>query len=116
MAKYTDEQIKKALECCSKGVYKDGCTLCPFFHENCTDDEKMLKSVLDLINRLEAENAKLKEKNRLACQCTPKAIRRTRTEAIKEFAERLKKELSFGKYIQPDQIDNLVKEMVGESE
>ena len=71
--------------------------------------DKQIKKALE-------ENAKLKEKNRLACQCTPKAIRRTRTEAIKEFAERLKEELSFGKYIQPDQIDNLVKEMVGESE
>ena len=32
---------------------------------------------------------------------------------VRDFAERLKKELSFGKYIQADQIDNLVKEMVG---
>lgn len=38
-----------------------------------------------------------------------------KSEAIKEFAERLKKELGFGHYIQPDQIDNLVKEMVGDT-
>lgn len=37
-----------------------------------------------------------------------------KVEAIKEFAERLRKELSFGKYITAEQIDNLVKEMVGE--
>ena len=41
-------------------------------------------------------------------------LEKERAEAVKEFAERLKKELSFGHYIQPDQIDNLVKEMVGE--
>ena len=40
----------------------------------------------------------------------------TRAEAIRAFAERLKTELSFGKYIQADQIDNLVKEMVGDTE
>lgn len=33
--------------------------------------------------------------------------------AITEYAKRLKQELSFGKYIQPNQIDNLVKEMTG---
>lgn len=43
-----------------------------------------------------------------------KTYKECMTEAIKEFAERLKKELSFGRYIQLDQIDNLVKEMVGE--
>lgn len=34
-------------------------------------------------------------------------------DGIREFAERVKNELSFGSYIQPDQIDNLVKEMTG---
>ena len=41
-------------------------------------------------------------------------IETAQSEAIKEFAKMLKKELGFGHYIQPDQIDNLVKEMVGE--
>ena len=36
-----------------------------------------------------------------------------RAEAIKEFADKLKQNLSFGKYITAEQIDNLVKEMVG---
>ena len=39
-----------------------------------------------------------------------------RVEAIKEFAERLKKEMGFGRYIQADQIDTLVKEVVGDKE
>ena len=37
-----------------------------------------------------------------------------KSEAIKEFAERLKGEMSFGRYIQADQIDKLVKEMTEE--
>jgi transcription elongation GreA/GreB family factor len=45
-----------------------------------------------------------------------KCAKRFYTEAIKEFAERLKKEMSFGRYVQSDQIDNLVKEMVGDTE
>ena len=43
-----------------------------------------------------------------------KTVEQIKVEAYKEFAEKLKKELSFGHYIQPDQIDNLFKEMEGE--
>ena len=43
-----------------------------------------------------------------------KSVEQVKAEAYKEFAEKLKKELSFGHYIQPDQIDNLFKEMEGE--
>ena len=39
-----------------------------------------------------------------------------RRDGIREYAERLKNELSFGRYIQPDQIEDLVKEMTGEWE
>lgn len=38
-------------------------------------------------------------------------IQDIRAEAIKEFTDRLKQNLSFGKYITAEQIDNLVKEM-----
>lgn len=100
MANYTDEQIKAA-----------------FFPE--TDREKEL---FDRINRQEAEIERLKEKNRLACQCTPKAIRRAKSEAIKEFAERLKEKMFCEDFLlcepcdMADIIDNLVKEMVGEGD
>jgi hypothetical protein len=36
-----------------------------------------------------------------------------KAEAVKEFAEGLKKEMSFGRYIQADQIDNIAKELIG---
>ena len=121
MAEYTDEQIKKALKRCT--LKRRWCSECDYFHCVNVDCISQLKSdALDLINRQEAEIERLKEKNRLACQCTPKAIRRAKSEAIKEFAERIDKILCL--QISPskrlfwkikEDIDNLVKEMVGEN-
>lgn len=118
MAKYTNEQIKKA-----KAHFKYGID-CDIFSEPVLTYAKIALDALDaldLINRKEAEIERLKEKNRLACQCTPKAIRRARAEAIKEFADRLKEKASPYPYYQYGLIDavsvediaNLVK-MVGE--
>lgn len=42
-------------------------------------------------------------------------VAEAKAEAIKEFAERLKPMLGFGRYTSYEDIDNLVKEMVGES-
>ena len=46
------------------------------------------------------------EKDRLI-----KTFGECQAEVVRDFAERLKAELSFGKYVQADHIDNLVKEM-----
>ena len=58
----TDNEIIKALECCSSGDYKS-CKKCPLF-ENCNTPiyqaEIIMKNGLDLINRLQAENERLK--------------------------------------------------------
>ena len=135
--KLTDNEIIKALECCiPQHNNNKTCEDCPLdTHRAKTDglwcDTILMQNALDLINRqkaeifalnarlegsqevnkiLKAEIERLKEKYELVYQ--PKAM--VRAEAIKAFAERLKGKLSFGKYIQPDQIDNLVKEMLGE--
>ena len=57
----TDNEIKKALECCVNG----NCPNCPMGHrttgtynEKCGDD--LMSNALDLINRLQAENENLK--------------------------------------------------------
>ena len=56
MAKYTDEQIKKALECCYRGF---SCMdSCPFDDrdDDCSNCTSLLaKAALDLINRQEAD-------------------------------------------------------------
>jgi hypothetical protein len=57
--KLTDSEIVKALECCKNGKCEDDC---PFS----VDREKCFKLddlVLDLINRLQAENKNLQERN-----------------------------------------------------
>ena len=60
----TDNEIKKALECCGdEDIYL--CSICPLYRENPHNDfcqEDLHKSALDLINRLEAENERLKNR------------------------------------------------------
>ena len=83
-----------------------------------------LKNVLDLINRLQAENERLKLECGLAKFDKYKAeFEEFRTEietkAYKEFAERLKEKLyidddNFNPIVTETEIDNLLKELVGE--
>ena len=135
----TDNEIIKALECC---IYHHGkCTSCPLYAEVTTVcKEKKDNYVLDLINRQNAENDRLKkeveDKERAyndefclrkeyqsKCREFLKEKQTTKSEAIKEFAEKLK-EYSFldnlsldGKEtVYVDDIDNLVKEMTEELE
>ena len=137
----TDEDIIKALECC----IKNDCDNCPF--DSLRNFRDCLKGFLDLINRQKAENEKLnielkamrgaansykaeverlREENIIASQKRANifeilnAYERGRTEAIKEFAERLKSKMiithkskeGYCVYEFDDElIDNLVKEM-----
>ena len=125
----TDKDIIKALELCfaEKGT-KQTCGECPYhqFGELCKVNRD--RDALDLINRLQAEIERLKyQVNRLKnyderrdIALHSRLIANARAEAIKEFAERLKGKIcdSFGfvRHGKGDiDIDNLVKEMVGES-
>ena len=77
--------------------------------------KKLRIQSLDLINRLKAENERLSK-------ITRPLIAEIKAEAYTEFAERLKEKSfqSFGNYgitryvVEVCDIDNLVKEMVGE--
>ena len=124
----TDNEIIKALECCSNA----DCVNCPKWSEEwysgmCSD---FLPMVLDLINRQRAEIERLQdeieEKNNtitfLKDQAVgwsidfcnlKKKVETTKAEAIKEFVERLKSEIEFSDTITKVErhIDNLVKEM-----
>ena len=99
--KFTDDEVIKALECCLNGNVNKSqvevCSPCPFFHDgNCTDLLK--QNALALINRQKAEIVRLRSQvNRLKQYDEERDIRlharlttNARTEAIKEFAERLK--------------------------
>ena len=63
----TDNEIVKALECCS--TYKGKCTDCPAFvkvdRSNC---KQVLLGAIDLINRLQAENDNLKNDELPRCK------------------------------------------------
>ncbi len=140
MKKFTDEQIIKALECCSTDVRENPCPKCVFYNKHrCST--LMVNAVSDLIRRYKAKNKSLKQiineqdkeilklQNRIIfwrknLNYQPEKIK---SEAIKEFAEKLKEKvkmynsegveegdliddlLTVGETVEI--IDNLVKEM-----
>lgn len=83
-----------------------------------------LENALDLINRLQAENERLKESNRLLINnpvltWQDDLNNEIKAEAYKEFADKLK-EIATQEFWETDayvgakQIDNLLKEIIGE--
>lgn len=89
------------------------CELCPYGPAYYRCDIILLKDALDLINRLQAENERLSKIIR-------PLIAEIKAEAYTEFAEKLKEYATQGfwetdAYVGTEQIDNLLKEMVGEN-
>ena len=88
----TDEQIIKALECCYIGTAYI-CLACPYSEtddEHCEDE--LHKSAFELINRQKAEIEQWKEESNRWQNAFCKSnedIETAKSEAIKEFAERL---------------------------
>lgn len=119
----TDKEIIKALECC----YRKGgtpCRDCPFNEFEDCNDVLMADYVFNLIKRQQEEIDNLRSHLKRVCAerdariCTNNFIK---SEAVKEFAEKLKKVWWDNGYESPDVdfddfVDNLVKEMVGEAE
>ena len=112
-----DKEIVKALECCE---FKGNCLDCPMNHYKdgiCSNE--MLKSALDLINRLQTKNDRLEHQLETLCF----ALKTVKAEAYKEFAERLKT-IAINRYNEFDEqeypratitdIDNLLKELLGD--
>lgn len=134
--KFTDEEITKAVECCS-----DPCAICdecPLYcvGANCPSFE-LHRYALDLINRQKAEIERLKECPKCVyeydgevteyCVQSPcsnfKTVEQIKAEAYKEFAEKLENEINCRTTLSRQQdknvihiIHNLLKEMAGEEE
>lgn len=114
----TDNEIIKALECLCGSALK--CRECPYSprYQFPLCQQQVAKHALALINRQKAEIEKLRENNKAIMQ----TMADVHTEAIKEFAETVKKNhlmlfnniYSHKEFV--DAIDRLVKEMVGEKE
>lgn len=136
MDKLSDEQIIKALEC--RMPFDKVCVLAydlinrqkaenerlQLEIESCNSENAELKTEIE---RLEKENNSMREDITQSVKelknlgvLYAKDISKTKSEAIKEFAERLKTVLYMpdnrviGRTIYTDEIDNLVKRMVGE--
>lgn len=119
----TDNEIIKALECCSHRIGNLQCEHCPAYSiaQMCIED--LMSDALDLINRQKAEIERLEQNINGIDIVSRNHIKAIRTQAIKEFAERLKQsafdcDVSFGygkehytKSVAVIEIDNLVKEM-----
>ena len=114
-----DKDIIKALECCSKQTMISECEKCPIVSPNGCRTE-LIGYALALIKRQQAEIEKLTiQKNAFGAGMKVEARKHqeVRNEAIKEFAERLKKEACyFCRAVAVEDIDNLVKEMLGEED
>ena len=120
--KLTDKEIVKALECCKSDTTI--CNECPYDKiGECI--EKMCADSIDLINRLQGEN----ERWRKNCDDLYKEMserlkaelkierRLAKAEAYKEFAERVKKLPYYPSYTNLHKaVDNLLKELVGDSQ
>lgn len=122
--KLTDSDIVKALECCSSGD-TNCCNKCPLDKEcgvSIPIMEELMKYALDLINRLQAENERLKDYNEnllTANTALSNEILDVKAEAYKEFADRYKELIKQYWFDYPirifcDEVDNLLKELVGE--
>lgn len=130
----TDEQIIKAYErCFTLGFDESACYECPFYTATAKCTEDLRDSALDLINRQKSEIESLKqiidEQDKEILKLQKRIIfwredlnyqpEKIKSEAIKEFAERLKSVQTQGfweenAYVSVNDIDNLVKEMTEE--
>lgn len=117
----TDEQIIKALECCATDD-GDDCSQCPYDNivyepgnGGCVN--RCRKEALDLIKRQKAEIERLEielKAMRGTANTYKKWYHEAKSEAIKEFAERLKEKFGISDCIvtiDSNDTDNLVKEM-----
>ena len=84
----TDNEIIKALECCSDWENANTCKECPFYEElDCATTDRLDKYALNLINRQKAEIERLnKEVDRLS-QCVLYHNGQI-VDTINEFADR----------------------------
>ena len=113
----TDNEIIKALECCSR----ENCFSCPY-RGKCHQGNPMITDSLNLITRQQLEIEKLNKEIQItkdAYTMLQTKIEIINSKAVEEFAERLKDSFFDNGYESPDVdfdyfVDNLVKEMVGD--
>jgi len=130
--KFTDEEIKSSLEVIATTRNCNECKIRNCKWGTCNCSQITANAALDLINRQKAEIEKLKGSTIVSNIMESQRIKReAKAEAYKEFAEKIKKSIKENvdeawhrddgngiydaEYVLDD-IDNLLKEMVGEKE
>lgn len=130
--KFTDEEIKSSLEVIATTRNCNECKIRNCKWGTCNCSQITANVALDLINRQKAEIEKLKGSTIVSNIMESQRIKReAKVEAYKEFAEKIKKSIKENvdeawhrddgngiydaEYVLDD-IDNLLKEMVGEEE
>lgn len=130
--KITDEEIKSSLEVIATTRNCNECKIRNCKWGTCNCSQITANAALDLINRQKAEIEKLKGSTIVSNIMESQKIKReAKAEAYKEFAEKIKKSIKENvdeawhrddgngiydaEYVLDD-IDNLLKEMVGEKE
>lgn len=107
--------------CFTRGFDESTCYECPFYTATAKCTEDLRDSVLDLINRQAAEIEQWKEEadrwQNAFCKVN-EDMSTIKSEAIKEFAEKLKERRGLNQMciaiVSKNDIDNLVKEMTEE--
>lgn len=118
----TDNEIIKALETCNSPYSDYKCVSCPLYDTESNCKTALTVVTLDLINRQKSEIETLyrcieSQERTLEAFREPykEELETIKETAIKEFAERLKRNISFlelPNVVVRGHIDNLVKEMV----
>ena len=125
--KLTDEEIISSLEVIATTCNCNECKIRSGRWGTCNCSETTANAALDLINHQKTEIESLREDLKRVCAerdahiCINNFIK---SEAVKEFAERLKEKSfqSFGNYgitrdvVEVCDIDNLIKEMAGDEQ
>lgn len=120
----TDNEIIKALEHCKRPIGQHDCENCPYVSSRGMCTTNMLNDAISLINRQKAEVERLRNTVKTdfltateQLKLSQSEIVQIRTEAVKEFAERLKSTMFNEDFLlcepcdMANIIDNLVKEM-----
>ena len=120
--KPTDAEIVKAYELCfaEKGTIQT-CGKCPYHKFGKLCKVRRNRDALDLINRLQAENERLKKVSDIRLECLGRSRAKAKAEAYKEFVNKIKVHayyIDFPKehrVVDEDDIDNILKELEGEN-
>ena len=119
-----DNDIIKALECCvGKSLKRYLCLKCPLRDRDCYGGALLMPEVLELINRQKAEIERLTVNMNafgLGIKREKERADTARTEAIREFAERLKYHaydiVLYGEIVTVSRIERTMHEMMTEGE